>query len=45
MCTRSKLHYFGVDNRRNGVGIVRSPEMKARVIQVFRESDFDLSKD
>ena len=34
-----KLYYMGVDNRRNGVGIVLSPEMRERVIQVSRESD------
>ena len=34
-----KLYYMGVDNRRNGVGIVLSPEMKERVIQVSRECD------
>ena len=30
---------MGVDNRRNGVGIVLSQEMKERVIQVSRECD------
>ena len=34
-----KLYYMGVDTRRNGVGIVLSPERKERVIQVSRESD------
>ncbi|XP_063607678.1 uncharacterized protein LOC134782204 [Penaeus indicus] len=30
---------MGVDNRRNGAGVVLSPEMKEGVIQVSRESD------
>jgi len=30
---------MGVDNRRNGVGIVLSPEMKEGILQVNRESD------
>ena len=30
---------MGVDNRRNGLGIVLSPEMKERVVQVSRECD------
>ena len=34
-----KLYYTGEDGRRNGVGIVLSPELKGGVLQVNRESD------
>ena len=36
---RYELHYMGVDNRRNGIGIVLSQEMKEIVIQVSMEFD------
>ena len=34
-----KLYYMGTDNKRNGVGIVLSPELKQGVWQVSRVSD------
>ncbi|XP_037787623.1 craniofacial development protein 2-like [Penaeus monodon] len=34
-----KLYYMGEDNRRNGVSVVLSPEMKEGIVQVNRESD------
>ncbi|XP_047492408.1 craniofacial development protein 2-like [Penaeus chinensis] len=34
-----KLYYVGENNKRNGVGVVLSPEMKEGVVQVNRTSD------
>ena len=34
-----KLFYYGVNAKRNGVGIVLSPELKIRELEVIRESD------
>ena len=34
-----KMFYHGHDNRRNGVGVIVSPELKDKVIEVGRKSD------
>ncbi|XP_037787799.1 craniofacial development protein 2-like [Penaeus monodon] len=34
-----KLFYYGMNNRRNGVGIILDPEMKKNVLEVNRKSD------
>ena len=34
-----KMLYHGYDNRRNGVGVIVSPEMNDKIIEVGRKSD------
>ena len=34
-----QLFYYGIDGRRNGVGIILDPELKVGVVEVKRETD------